>query len=54
MIAIRHNRFEFRFVNIVAVIAQSLPVRTIPELHHIATVRDDVIDEGCKSRATLS
>ena len=54
MIAARAFRFFARLVNVMTVIAQALPVRTVPELHHVTAMRNDVIDQRCQPGATIT
>ena len=52
MIAARPERFEPRFVDVVTVIAQALPVLPVPELHHVTAMRVDVIDKRSNARTS--
>ena len=54
MVTLGANSFITRFVDIVAVVAQWLPVVHAPEQFRVALVGNDVVDKGCDQRATVA
>lgn len=53
MIALRSLGLDPRFVDVVAVIAQPLPVRAIPKQDHVTPVWAYMIDKGSEPGAAL-
>lgn len=54
MVALGPSVLQARFVDVVAVIAQPLPIRSIPKQRAVPAMRLFVIDQGCQDSATIA
>jgi len=54
MVALGPSVLSAGFVDVVAVIAQALPIRSVPKQRAIPSMRSFVIDQGCQDSATIA
>ena len=54
MITLRTDSFFASLVHVVAVIAQRLPVTTVPKQSHVTLVRGNVVNKRCDQRTTFA